>query len=237
MEIQNKALPEFNLNFGGVIWNSFIDYPKNIAIVLFVNGCNLNCEYCHNKHLLKFQEQLNNKEILKQLIERKNFIDAVVLCGGEPSLYSDIFEFIKFLKHLGYKVKLDSNGTNYEYLNQAAEKIDYIAIDYKTSIEKYNLLGASEIEISNFLKNFEMLKSYKEKVEFRTTVYPDIVELADLKSIQTQVENNGFSWYIQKFMDFQNSGNPKIYRSEQLIRQFLGLSESEKISERIEYIY
>ena len=100
------------MNFGGIQKTSLIDFPDRIATVLFTPGCNLRCPYCHNWRLVMNPPDplLSEKDALQILEDRKHFIESVVITGGEPTIHSDLPEFIKMLKEHGYIVKLDSNG-------------------------------------------------------------------------------------------------------------------------------
>ncbi|MBQ4535258.1 MAG: anaerobic ribonucleoside-triphosphate reductase activating protein [Clostridia bacterium] len=125
------------MNIGGFLKQSFVDFPANISAVIFTNGCSFDCWYCHNKGLLS----LNNKpkynfdEIYQFLESRKNFLDGVVISGGEPTLQKDLEEVIDKIKELGLKVKLDTNGTNPSVLQKLLPKLDYVAMDIKNSLE------------------------------------------------------------------------------------------------------
>ena len=173
------------MKVGGFVKNSFVDYPGLIATSIFVVGCNMKCWYCHNKHLLNDNQKLvSEKEIFEFLSSRKGFIDAVVVSGGEPTLQSDLKEFLAKVKGLGYKVKLDTNGTNFEVLKDIIESnlVDYVAMDIKAPIEKYSEFVCS----GNAIKNVQMCISYliesKIEYEFRTTFSSDL-DVEDIKKI------------------------------------------------------
>ena len=107
------------MKIGGFMKQSFVDFPATIAAVIFTSGCNLNCWYCHNRQLIDgTQEDYTLEEILEFLESRKGFIDGVVISGGEPTLQPDLFDVILTLKSRGFKVKLDTNGTNPQILRQ-----------------------------------------------------------------------------------------------------------------------
>lgn len=205
----NYILPEtdFKISFGGIEWNSFIDYPENISIVLFTNGCNFRCEYCHNKFLFDNSKSIPLDFLFENLEKRKKFNDAIVICGGEPTIHPDLKFFLKYAKQIGYKTKLDTNGTNPDALKEISEFCDYIAMDIKTSFHKYNLLFSEQINNSGFTnkilndvkKSVELIKQRK-NAEFRTTVYPDFVDVQDLKNIRQIVDNAGIEWFLQKYV-------------------------------------
>ena len=100
---------------GGIQKNSFVDYPGKIAAVIFTTGCNMNCFYCHNRILLSqntCKNLLDTEDVLKFLHDRVNFLEGVVISGGEPTLQDELEKFIQNIKRMGYSVKLDTNGTN-----------------------------------------------------------------------------------------------------------------------------
>lgn len=123
------------MRFGGIQKTSLIDYPDKIATVLFTSGCNLRCPYCHNWRLIlnPTGPYLSAEDALKTLEERKRFIDAVVITGGEPTINADLPDFICTLKENSYLVKLDSNGLLPDMLEKCVPHLDYIAVDVKTS--------------------------------------------------------------------------------------------------------
>src|SRR5574344_526886 len=113
---------------------TLLDFPENIACILFTKGCNLKCPFCHNAPLVlgKSREGLiSQEEIFEYLKKRKGILDGVVISGGEPLIQKDIRNFITKIKDLGYKVKLDTNGTNPKMLNDLIDDnlLDYVAMD------------------------------------------------------------------------------------------------------------
>lgn len=174
------------MEISGLIKNSFVDYPANIACVVFTAGCNMNCWYCHNHNLIgQTTGEISEEYVFNLLKERKTFLDGVVITGGEPTLQPDLEEFILKIKKMGYKVKLDTNGTNLKVVKRLVSKglLDYIAMDIKAPISKYKIIttvpNLIEIEDSiNYIKNCGV------NYEFRTTFAPnltveDIVEIAN----------------------------------------------------------
>ncbi|MCL2740313.1 MAG: anaerobic ribonucleoside-triphosphate reductase activating protein [Oscillospiraceae bacterium] len=189
----------------GIQNNSFVDYPGKIAMVLFAFGCNMNCYYCHNRNIIGGRPPkvvYAPEFILNELEKKKDFLDAVVITGGEPTLNDDLPEFIAKIKEKNLLVKLDTNGTNPKMLKELIKKnlVDYIAMDIKTTKEKYHeyyssvgaRLGAPVIareakQSSGFLNNIEqsilLIKNSNIPHEFRTTFDPtltkeDIIEIA-----------------------------------------------------------
>ena len=233
-------------SFGGIEWNSFIDYPENISIVLFTNGCNFRCEYCHNKFLFDNSKSIPLDFLFENLEKRKKFNDAVVICGGEPTIHPGLKPFLKYIKQIGYKTKLDTNGTNADALIEISEFCDYIAMDIKTSFNKYYLLFPEQINNSDFTnkilnnvkKSIEIIRKRKNS-EFRTTVYPNFVDFQDLNNIRQIVEEAGVDWFLQKYVARTEAESGLTAKdkqieslSEKIICDFLNISslDSERIS-------
>lgn len=129
---------------GGLHKCSTVDYPGLLSLVIFTCGCNMNCSYCHNRELIssRMDSVYEVKEITEFLHKRKGLIDAVVISGGEPTLQADLIDFVADVKALGFKVKLDTNGTRPEVLEKLIESgmVDFIAMDIKAPPEKYPLV-------------------------------------------------------------------------------------------------
>jgi pyruvate formate lyase activating enzyme len=115
------------------------------------------------------------------LESRKKFVDAVVVTGGEPTMHKEMPRFLKKLKERGFTVKLDTNGFYPQVLEECLAYVDYIALDVKTSLEKYLKLGAKGVE--DLLHTIEILKTGKVEHEFRTTVVPSFVDAEDIQKI------------------------------------------------------
>jgi len=160
-----------------------VDFPNRVASVLFTPGCNLRCPYCHNWRIVVDPKPpfLNEETALGMLEARKKYVDAVVVTGGEPTLHKELPKFLKKLKERGFSVKLDTNGFYPEVLEECLPYADYVALDVKTSLDKYPRLGAKEM--ASFLRAVEMLKTGKVEYEFRTTVVPGFVDAEDISKI------------------------------------------------------
>ncbi len=124
---------------------------------------------------------LNEEAALQILEDRKKYIDAVVVTGGEPTLHREIPKFLMKLKERGFAVKLDTNGFRPDVLEECMPYVDYVALDVKTSLEKYDRLGAKDT--SGLLQTIGMLKTGKVECEFRTTIVPGLVDQEDMSRI------------------------------------------------------
>ncbi|HVP16310.1 MAG TPA: anaerobic ribonucleoside-triphosphate reductase activating protein [candidate division Zixibacteria bacterium] len=171
------------MKFSGIQKTSLVDFPNHVASVLFTPGCNLRCPYCHNWRIIVDPRPpfLNDETTLKILEERKRFVDAVVITGGEPTIHKELPKFLKRLKERCFMVKLDTNGFNPWELEACLPYVDYVALDVKTSLGKYGRLGARNT--ADLVHTIEILKTGKVECEFRTTVVPGFVEEEDLKEI------------------------------------------------------
>jgi pyruvate formate lyase activating enzyme len=151
---------------GGVQKFSLSDYPGKPAAVLFVRGCNFRCPWCHNPGLVDpvgYTPAIAWEEILDFLKKRRDFLQGVVISGGEPTLHQDLGALIKIIKELGYSIKLDSNGSNPEIIEKLLNNnwIDCLAIDYKVRPQQYLSLLASKNLDKSLNKTF--IERSKEK--------------------------------------------------------------------------
>lgn len=177
------------MKIGGLQKLTLIDYPGKVAATVFLIGCNFRCPYCHNPELVspelvEGQPQIKETDFFKFLDERKGFLDGVCITGGEPTIFSDLPKFIQKIKKRGFLVKLDTNGSNSEMLKDLIKDdlVDFIAMDIKTSILKYNKVGVKN-KISQVQKSINIIKDSGKNYEFRTTVVPGIVDEKDIKKI------------------------------------------------------
>ena len=187
------------MKFSGIQKTSLTDFPGRICSVLFTPGCNLRCPFCHNWRIVVSPQPpfLNEETVLKILEERKKYVDAVVITGGEPTIHKELPKFLKKLKDKGFAVKLDTNGMDSHILEECLQSVDYVALDVKTSLEKYGLLGARDT--AELVRTVDILKMGKVNYEFRTTVVPGFFEPADVGAMSSLV-NGARAWALQQFV-------------------------------------
>lgn len=189
------------MQISGFIKNSLIDYPGNIASVVFTQACNMSCKYCHNWELIpKYHpmgDSINETEVLDYLKKAKGFIDALVITGGEPTVQLDLTAFIRKVKELGLLVKLDTNGTNPKLLRILLQQnlIDYVAMDLKTvpELSAYKRIVGNqftEIQLMNVKKSIAILKGSSTAVEFRTTLIRECHSEADIRKMCEVLEGD-----------------------------------------------
>ncbi|HXX88341.1 MAG TPA: anaerobic ribonucleoside-triphosphate reductase activating protein [Candidatus Acidoferrum sp.] len=171
------------MKFVGLQKTSLADFPNKVASVLFTPGCNLRCPFCHNWRIVVDPRPpfLTEEAAFKILEDRKKYVDSVVITGGEPTIHKDIPKFLKKLQEKGFTVKLDTNGLNSKTLKQCLPHLSYVALDVKTSPEKYGNLGAENAD--ELMQTIDILKTEKVDYEFRTTVVPGLVQTADMHRI------------------------------------------------------
>jgi len=195
----------------GITNNSFVDYPGHIAMVVFLAGCNMNCYYCHNRDIIgkiKSNVVYAPEVIIRNLDEKKDFLDGIVITGGEPSLYADLPDFMREIKEKTKKlVKLDTNGTNPEMLKLVIEEklIDFVAMDIKAPPNKYDETCSAKIDIKNIEKSINIIKNSNIDYEFRTTYAPSLKE-ADIIKLAKWLAKSG---EVKKYA-LQQYRNPNV---------------------------
>jgi pyruvate formate lyase activating enzyme len=185
----------------GLQKQTLIDYPDKIACTIFTFGCNFRCGFCHNPELVvdDGRPEIKEEEILDFLEKRKGFLDAICITGGEPTLNKDLPNFIRKIKEIGYFIKLDTNGTNPNMLKELIAKnlIDYIAMDIKAPLEKYDAVTNSKVKKEDIEKSVELIKKFP-NYEFRTTVVPGLFNEEDALKIGKWLKGSK-KFYIQQF--------------------------------------
>ncbi|MBU1167122.1 anaerobic ribonucleoside-triphosphate reductase activating protein [Patescibacteria group bacterium] len=172
---------------GGFQKSSLIDYPGKVSSIVFTKGCNFRCFYCYNKELWENNghSEVDEQDVLDYLDKRRGMIDALVITGGEPTLQPDLLDFMAQVKAKGYLVKLDSNGAKPEIIREALKKnlVDYLAMDIKASLEKYEDVTKVNINQDHIKESIEILKSSGKPYEFRTTFCTPILGEEDIARI------------------------------------------------------
>ena len=188
---------------------TLLDYPNKTACLLFTQGCNFRCPFCHNKNLLENSsnnEIISEEEVFEYLEKRKNLLDGVCITGGEPLLQKNIEVFIKKIKEKGFLVKLDTNGSFPGRLKWLIDNklVDYIAMDIKNNFVNYeSASGVQNNNIENIKKSIEIIENSGIEHEFRTTVVKEIHNEKMLENICEFIGKNE-KYYIQNFVDNEN---------------------------------
>lgn len=191
------------MKIAGLQKTSLIDYPGKIAAVMFTNGCNFRCGFCHNADLVNPNAKvkiITQKEILDFLKKRQNVLEGVVITGGEPTLQPGLIDFIKNIKKLGYAIKLDTNGTDPDLLTKLITNklISYIAMDIKGPLDKYHIITGSKINLEKIKKSVEIIKNSGIDYEFRTTVVPAQLDKDDFAKMGKWLKG-ARRYFLQQF--------------------------------------
>ena len=161
------------MDFVGIDKFSLLDYDENVSVVLFAPTCNYRCPFCHNgQSVLGNNFAIPFEEIISFLKTRTGLIDAVVVSGGEPTLMDDVVEKIEKIKELGFKIKLDTNGTNPAVLSELLRKnlLNYIAMDIKNSEKMYpQTTGVKNPQMDKIKESISIIMNSGIDYEFRTT--------------------------------------------------------------------
>jgi len=181
---------------GGILDLSTIDFPGKLCSVIFLSGCPFRCPFCHNHELLNKGTKASVDDIVKKVSENY-LIDGVCITGGEPLMQAEeLLELCKKLKDVGFAVKLDTNGYYTKKLASVLEKVDYVAIDVKTTFEKYDRLVKCKGAAERVRKSVELLANSGIEFEARTTVVPTLVEEKDILKIAKFLSSVGVKKYV-----------------------------------------
>lgn len=176
------------MRIGGLLKFSLIDYPGKLAAVIFTQGCNFRCPYCHNPELVRpldYQESLDNKDVLNFLERRQGKLEGVVVSGGEATLQPDLESFLRQLKVMGYAVKLDTNGSRPHILRTLLKNklLDHVAMDVKSSLVRYSQFCGISINPALIQESLDLLLTASIPVTFRTTLVRALDGAKDLPQI------------------------------------------------------
>jgi len=189
------------MKIGGFQKSSLLDYPDEISAIVWTVKCNFHCPFCYNTDIVDGNVELfSEKDVLDFLKKRQGLLDALVISGGEPLLQTDISDFCQKVKKLGYKIKIDTNGTFPEKLQELIDKklIDYISMDVKAPVDKYNSLAGKKIDISKIKKSVKIIQQSNLDYEFKTTVVPGLLDKKDIIEIGKWLKGSK-KYYLQQF--------------------------------------
>ena len=188
---------------------TLLDYPGTVACTVFTGGCNFRCPFCHNAPLVlpeRLVEDTNAEQVLSFLSKRVGVLDGVAITGGEPLIHEEIDDFLREIKALGYRVKLDTNGSFPEHLEKIVSSglVDRVAMDIKNDPALYpSTIGVSNVDISRIEQSKNLLLSGVIDYEFRTTVVKGIHTEQSLIEASKWI-TGAKEYYLQQF---KNSGD------------------------------
>jgi pyruvate formate lyase activating enzyme len=193
------------IQIGGLQKSTLIDYPGRIAATVFLCGCNFRCPFCYSSEIvlpekIEKQPKISEKDLLGFLKGRKGLLEGVVICGGEPTLNKELPDFAGKIKKMGFLVKLDTNGSNPEMLEDLIKKklVDYVAMDMKGPKERYNEFIGGKISIEKVQKSIDILRKNEVDCEFRSTIVPALHQKEDVLAMAKWI-SGAKRYFLQNF--------------------------------------
>ena len=201
------------MRIGGFQKTTLVDYPGKVASIVFAASCNMRCGYCYNADLACGRGASANLDtVLAQLESRRKYVDAVVLTGGEPTIWPDLPAFMQRLKQSGFSVKLDTNGLMPERLAYIFQNhlADYVAMDVKAPYLKYAEIAGVLLDTDKIRQSIELIKFSGIDYEFRTTAAPGLTQ-SDLRQIANQIVP-ARRWFLQPFQPSPTIMDPGVLK-------------------------
>lgn len=220
-----------NINIKGVQKTSLLDYPGKICSTIFLSRCNFRCPYCHNPELVfdEVKKDIPTEEIFDFLEKKKKWIDGICITGGEPTMHKGLAEFAEKIKEKGFLVKLDTNGTNPQLVEEMISQklVDYVAMDIKAPLDKYEQVTKTKVNADAIQESINLLMESEIDYEFRITVVPGLFEEEDAEKIGQWLKG-AKKFCIQQFRNsdkvldpkFQNIGHYHIPELEKFKKTF-----------------
>lgn len=211
------------MEFGGLQKLSCLDYPGLVACTVFTSGCNFRCPFCHNAPLVsgKGPETIPEEDILSYLKKRQGILEGITVTGGEPLLHPDLEDFLQKVKALGYKVKLDTNGSKPDFLRHLVSSglVDRVAMDIKNSPDAYGTtVGIQNFDITAVEESKNYLLTAPVDYEFRTTVVKGLHTQQSLLDTARWI-TGAKAWYLQCYQERDTVLSPQglsSYTAEEL---------------------
>ncbi len=178
------------------------DFPDTVACIIWFSGCNMLCSYCHNLDLVyESQKRLSIEEVLTFLQTRKGKLEGVVFCGGEPTLYPEILELSQKIKSMGFKIKLDTNGSKPEVIHALLQYLDFVALDFKSTEFKFLEITHSKL-YSKFEESLDLLLGSPVEFEVRTTYHSELLSYENINEMIDFLEKKEYKnrYFIQPYM-------------------------------------
>ncbi len=183
---------------------SALDFPDHLSAIIWFAGCNMRCDYCYNSDIVFSKGQKSLTYVLNFLKTRRGMLEGVVLSGGEATQFDGLVEFAQDISALGFKIKLDTNGTNPDMIKALLDKglLDYCALDYKAPKEKFYEITKNR-NFDAFEKSLSLLIESEIEFEVRTTVHRGLLDESDINLITKDLEAKSYKgiYYIQNFVE------------------------------------
>ena len=187
----------------GIQKTSLLDYPDKISDIVFTQGCNFRCGYCHNPGLLPVnsKKDIYSVDVFFEFLKnRVGKLDGVVITGGEATLQKDLIPFMQEVKNLGFLIKLDTNGYRPDVVQDVINQglVDYFAMDIKAPLDKYSFVTNVDIYTDKIVKSIDLIMKSNIPYEFRTTVMKSQLTYEDFEKIDELIKGAD-RYYLQKF--------------------------------------
>ncbi len=197
---------------GGIQKCTLVDVPGKVAATIFTIGCAFRCFYCHNPELVlpeQYAKPISCDEVLEFLQARIGKLEAVCISGGEPTLHNDLIDFIAQVKAMGYFVKLDTSGVLPDKCEEifSTGNVDYIAMDIKAPIEKYNMIVRSKNVERSIERSINLIMTSGIDYEFRTTVAKPLLSVEDFHGMGSLIRG-AKRHYIQNYVNAGKQVDP-----------------------------
>ena len=194
------------MRISGLQKMTLLDYPGLVACTVFTGGCNLRCPVCHNASLVlpeRAADETDEAEVFRFLEKRQGMLDGVAVTGGEPLLHADLPDFLRRVRALGYRIKLDTNGTFPDRLRAVVEEglVDRVAMDVKNAPLLYGkTVGLHRFDIAPVERSKDYLLEGHVEYEFRTTVVRGLHTAESLLAAARWIEG-AREYYLQQYKD------------------------------------
>lgn len=190
---------------------TLLDFPGKVGAIFFYNYCNAHCPYCYNKDVVEGKMSTVNADFVTSFLnKRKGKIDGIVFSGGECTVHkAKLVEDIATVKDMGFMTKLDTNGTNFQIVEQLVNEgfVDYIALDFKCPVSKISKFFPRTAYYDQFQKTLKFLIDKNFPFEVRTTVHTDVIDENDINAIIDCLTEQGYKnvYYIQHYFDVEET--------------------------------
>ena len=193
------------MKIGGFQKCSLIDYPGLVCAVIFTQGCNFRCPYCHNPELVLpdlFGSTLKSEHILEFLSSRTDQLDGVTITGGEPTIQTDLEPFLEKIRLLSFRIKLDTNGSKPIVLKRLLSEnlVDYIAMDIKAPFNYYPAITKVRTDMICLKQSMNIILDSGIDYQFRTTVVPGFHNTQIVDDIKQWMRQLGANHIFQDFV-------------------------------------
>lgn len=164
----------------------------------------MRCIYCYNTQIVGSKGSISTEEFMEFLNSRIGKLEGVVFSGGECTLSREFLTILRGTKSLGFKSKIDTNGSNPKAIKTAIDEnlVDFVALDFKAKRNNFKLITNSHF-YSKFISTLQILLNSDVNFEVRTTVHSDFIDERDIEKMAEILVANGYrgDYFLQRFLD------------------------------------